>query len=147
MNLFLGLLFTPDVMRCADPMQSGVLIMQVRTGFSSPGMSGYRTLSGATNLACHSPASGSDPEISGQRLTLRLACMHEGEKFMANIQHSKVARADYVEHAVASAQLSGRAPSSYLASLLNEYRLGRLSSAQLLDKARAHYLGVDASPE
>ncbi len=66
---------------------------------------------------------------------------------MANNQHLEAERSADVEHVVASARLSGQPPSPFLAELLNEYRAGRLSSAQLLAKARAHYLGVDNPPK
>lgn len=66
---------------------------------------------------------------------------------MANNQHSETERAAHVDQTVASAQLSGQSPSPFLAGLLNEYRAGRLSSAQLLAKARAHYLGIDNPPK
>ena len=51
---------------------------------------------------------------------------------MANKQHLEAERAADVDHVVASARLSGRPPSPFLAELLDEYRAGRLSSAQLL---------------
>lgn len=66
---------------------------------------------------------------------------------MANKQHLEAERAADVDRVMASARLSGQPPSPFMAGLLNEYRAGRLSSAQLLAKARAHYLGVDNPPK
>lgn len=66
---------------------------------------------------------------------------------MAINQNTEAARIAHADQAVASARLSGNIPSPFLAGLLDEYRAGRLSSAQLLAQARAHYLGVDTSPK
>jgi hypothetical protein len=58
---------------------------------------------------------------------------------MANNQRELATRAMYADHVVASARLSGLAPSPHLAGLLCQYRAGILSSAQLIESIKAHY--------
>ncbi len=58
---------------------------------------------------------------------------------MSKMQQLYASRAARLDNVIASAQLSGLAPSPYLADLLCQYRAGILSSAQLIESLKAHY--------
>ena len=56
---------------------------------------------------------------------------------MTKTRHpSRVTSLDYV---LGTAQLSGSAPSPFLAGLICQYREGILSSTQLIQRLKAHY--------
>lgn len=58
---------------------------------------------------------------------------------MPEVQQLHASRAARLDYVMASAQLSGLAPSPYLADLLYQYRAGILSSAQLIESLKVHY--------